>query len=83
MFADQFVTETVDDRLTRQDAARTTWQEQARHRQACLWHRARSKLFSLDAEQRKAIVEEWNNHRWLPGSPEYLLELIRARTPKV
>lgn len=80
MFADQFVTETPEERLDRQDqAADAAWRE-LRKLKAQSWRRARRSLFSLPQDQRQAITQEWNQHKWLPGSPEYLLDLIHRRT---
>lgn len=53
-------------------------QRETRARKAADWWRARARLAGLPEEERKALLAYWNNHRWLPGDPTYLLSTIHS-----
>lgn len=42
------------------------------------WREARRRLQCLPDGVRQAARRRWQNHRWLPGTPEYLLDLVRS-----
>ena len=53
--------------------------EQARRdRRARDWCRARRAVEALSPDLRCALLSYWNNHRWLPGDPAYLLDLLHG-----
>jgi DNA-directed RNA polymerase specialized sigma24 family protein len=79
MFADQFTSETPEECLNRLDEGAHAFVQQWRDHQAALWRRARRALFALPEPQRRALLDEWNDNRWLPGSPEYLLDFLGGR----
>lgn len=78
MFVDQFEFETPEGRVARQTEAVEKWQVEMRHLRAEEWLEARRLLRELPEELRRSILAEWN-HGNLPGSPEYLMDLIRRR----
>lgn len=80
LFADQLVTETVSERLERQDAAALLAYQYLRDVRARKWREARRRLAALTPEVRHTILQEWKTHRWMSGSPEYLLDLLHRRT---
>src|SRR4051812_38320137 len=49
-----------------------------RDRRASQWRRARRALDVHDAATRAALLAYWNGHRWLPGDPSYLLDLLHG-----
>jgi hypothetical protein len=79
MFVDQFPVETLEERKARLDKGDAAWLIGFRQYRYKDWRRVRGILFALPAEQRHALVEEWNNHRWLPGTPDYLLDFLRGK----
>ncbi len=79
MFADQWKTETAEERLNRLDESGRLSVQNMRSHQAALWRQARCALFALPEPQRRALTDEWNDDRWLPGSPEYLLDFLRGK----
>lgn len=42
------------------------------------WREARRRLDALPAAERVAALAHWNGHRWLPGDPTYLLDLLHG-----
>ena len=58
-----------------------TWivTEQAnRDRRAAQWRQARRDLAGRDPTVRQALLTYWNGHRWLPGDPSYLLDMLHG-----
>jgi len=58
-----------------------TWitsEQQDRDRRATLWQRARCVLDRHEPTSRRVLLEYWNGHRWLPGDPMYLLDLLHG-----
>lgn len=76
LFTDQLVTESVAERLQRQDADTIRASQFLRQGYARAWREARRRLPALAPEARAGILREWQTHRWLPGTPEYLLDLL-------
>ena len=37
---------------------------------------ARRHIAGMDADTKAAILAYWNGHRWLPGDPTYLLDML-------
>jgi len=79
LFADQFVAETAEERMTRQDEGARIGLQYTRDCHALMWKRGRALLATLPEPQRSALRAEWNGYKWLPGSPEYLLDFLRTR----
>jgi hypothetical protein len=79
LFADEFVTETPAERLSRLDTEADVYLQRMRDDDAAAWRRARRRLNGLPAELGAAIRKHWNESKWLPGAPEYLLDLIRDK----
>lgn len=53
-------------------------EEEQRQRRADDWRRARRRLAEVGGNMRPLILAYWNNHRWLPGEPGYLLDLLHS-----
>ncbi|MGE4043406.1 MAG: hypothetical protein AB7F35_01035 [Acetobacteraceae bacterium] len=49
-------------------------QEQRDHR-AAQWRKARRRLYAYGDNIRPVLLSYWNQHRWLPGDPVYLLDM--------
>ncbi len=59
----------------------TSWEasEQGnRDRRAQQWRAARRILDAHAPETRRALLDYWNGHRWLPGDPSYLLDMLHG-----
>ncbi|MGH7117756.1 MAG: hypothetical protein ACREFP_01955 [Acetobacteraceae bacterium] len=59
------------DRITGWDRSEQEW----RHKRAHDWRRARHSLATYDPAIRSALLQYWNEHRWLAGDPSYPLDL--------
>jgi hypothetical protein len=77
LFADELITETPAERISRLDLDAAAYLQRQRDYDAAAWRRARRTLNGLPAEFGAAIRKRWNERKWLPGAPEYLLDLIR------
>lgn len=58
---------------------RSRWERQVRDERqarATAWRRGRAELRSLTESDRKRVLFYWNNHRWLPGTPVYFLDML-------
>jgi hypothetical protein len=58
-----------------------TWnrtEQDWRDRRASQWRRARRALDAYEPTTRRALLAYWNGHRWLPGDPAYLLDLLHG-----
>jgi len=53
-------------------------EQASRDRRARDWRRARRGLDALAPDLRRALLNYWNDHRWLPGDPAYLLDLLHG-----
>jgi hypothetical protein len=49
-----------------------------RDRQAASWRRARRAIEEHEPALRRALLTYWNSHRWLPGDPSYLLDMLHG-----
>ena len=80
LFADQVAADqpTAEGRIQSLDEAYEHYLQRFRDFVAASWRRARKMLREMPAEQRAAILAEWQ-YGHLPGSSEYLLDLIRRR----
>jgi len=54
------------------------WGQKDRDRRAAQWRRARAALDRHKPAMRPALLRYWNGHRWLPGDPSYLLDLLHG-----
>jgi len=53
--------------------------EQAnRDRRAAQWRTARGDIAARDPGVGHALLTYWNGHRWLPGDPSYLLDILHG-----
>ncbi len=55
-----------------------TSEQEGRDRRAAKWRRARATLDGHEPAVRRALLDCWNGHRWLPGDPSYLLDLLHG-----
>ena len=62
------------ERLVRWAESEAAWRAQ----RAADWHRARRWIAVLPPAERAAVLAYWNGHRWLPGTPTYLLDTLHA-----
>lgn len=76
LFPDLAQYQTVQDRLDEQDQDRKEFRARMRAWRLESWRRARKKYFSLPIEDRKVVWHIWQSGLY-PGTPEYLLELLR------
>ncbi len=63
------------------DTRVSTWitsQQRQRDRRAGLWRQGRRELEAHPPTLRSALLSYWNQDRWLPGDPTYLLDLLRG-----
>jgi hypothetical protein len=49
-----------------------------RDRRAASWRRARRAIEEHEPALRRALLTYWNSHRWLPGDPSYLLDMLHG-----
>lgn len=68
----------VEETAVEQNLAEASWVEECRDRRARWWHQARAELFSLSDNERALVLAYWNAHHWLPGTPEYLADLVHS-----
>ena len=55
-------------------------QQDWRDRQSARWRRGRRLLDQHAPPIRRALLDYWNGHRWLPGDPGYLLDMLHGFT---
>ena len=77
LFPTFFYDESVEERLTHLDASAEASAHAMRAYKARQWRKARAKLQALPEPQRRHVLATWNQHRFYPGTPEYLLDLLR------
>jgi hypothetical protein len=53
-------------------------EQSSRDWQARRWREARRTLDSHDPETRRALLNYWNGHRWLPADASYLLDMLHG-----
>lgn len=53
-------------------------QQEIRDARAHQWRRARRNLNAYPSQVRAALLTYWNEHRWLPGDPSYLLDALHG-----
>jgi hypothetical protein len=59
-------------------------QREWRARLAREWRQARAELVTFPPAEREQLLRHWNRHRWLPGTPGYLLNMLhRHRTGRL
>ncbi len=68
----------IDEVMTTRVANWITWEQADRDRRAALWRKARALLDRHEPATRRALLDYWNGHRWLPGDPSYLLDLLHG-----
>jgi len=68
----------IDAVMTARVANWIEWEQNDRDRRAASWRKARRALDGHKAGVRRALLDYWNGHRWLPGDPAYLLDLLRG-----
>jgi len=68
----------IDDLMTTRVATWIASEQSNRDRRANSWRRARRALDRHESAIRRALLDYWNGHRWLPGDPSYLLDLLHG-----
>ncbi len=68
----------IDDLMTTRGATWIEWERSERDRRAGLWRKARRDLDRHAPAIRQALLDYWNSHRWLPGDPYYLLDMLHG-----
>jgi len=53
-------------------------EQKGRDHRAAQWRRGRALLDQHEPATRRALLDYWNRHRWLPGDPVYLLDLLHG-----
>lgn len=79
LFPDFWVKESVEERLERQDRQADDRARWMRTWQAAQWRKARRRLSEVTEDERHRLLQEWNAHRFLPGSPEYFLDFLSRK----
>ena len=54
------------------------WEQRDQDRRAADWRKARAALDRHAPATRRTLLDYWNGHRWLPGDPMYLLDLLHG-----
>jgi hypothetical protein len=67
----------VDTVMAERAEAWIVQEQRDRDRQAAKWREARRKL-ATTGNMRPYILKYWNEHRWLPAEPWYLLDLVHS-----
>lgn len=68
----------IDEVMTTRVANWISWEQADRDRRARSWRKARQALDQQDPATRRALLAYWNGHRWLPGDPGYLLDMVHG-----
>lgn len=68
----------IDEVMATRVAHWTEWEQQDRDRRAAKWRGARAVLDRHEPATRRALLVYWNDHKWLPGDPCYLLDLLHG-----
>ena len=68
------VEQVMAERVARWDST----EQESRDRRAEQWRRARRLLDGHEPVPRRALLAYWNRHRWLPGDPSYVLDLLHG-----
>lgn len=68
----------VEETALAQNQAEAEWVDGVRDRRARWWRMARADLFALSSNERSLVLAYWNEHAWLPGTPEYLADLVHG-----
>lgn len=78
LFAEQIASEqpAEDDVMVRRQTEWEAHTQRQRDRQAQDWRRARGRLQAYPVDVRQLLLDNWNHHRWLPGTPTYLLDML-------
>lgn len=58
-----------------------SWEQSNRKYIADRWRRSRKYLYQLPAEERKKLIQEWNEHPCLPKTHEYFGDFLCTRVP--
>lgn len=66
----------IDGVMTQRAATWIAVEQKDRDRRAQRWRDARRDIDSRPPALRWALLTYWNEHRWLPGDPSYLLILL-------
>ncbi len=67
---------TIDQVMTYRAASWARSEQQSRDHRASQWREGRARLNDYAPDTRKTLLTYWNRHRWLPGDPLYLLDML-------
>ena len=68
----------IDQVMTNRAGSWAKSEQEGRDHRAAQWRQGRKRLDSYDHETRGALLGYWNGHRWLPGDPSYLLDMLHG-----
>jgi len=68
----------IDHVMTTRVANWIVSEQKGRDRRAAQWRQGRALLDQHEPATRRALLDYWNGHRWLPGDPVYLLDLLHG-----
>lgn len=68
------IEQVMTERVERWDLA----ERSSRPWRAARWREARRRLDDYPPDIRGALLRYWNEHRWLPGEPSYLLDTLHG-----
>ena len=68
----------IDTLMTTRIANWIAQEQKGRDHRALQWRRGRALLDQHEPATRRVLLEYWNGHRWLPGDPMYLLDLLHG-----
>lgn len=76
LFADQLVTDSPEERISKKDGAVIDGIRKRRELQARLWRQVRGKYYALSASERAVVKAYWDSSQ-MPGCPAYLSYVLR------
>ena len=68
----------IDDVMDRRVQCWVVTEQANRDRRAGQWRKARRDIADRDRKVQRALLTYWNQHRWLPGDPSYLLDMLHG-----
>ena len=68
----------IDDVMDQRVQCWAVTEQANRDRRAAQWRTARRDIAARDPGVQHALLTYWNGHRWLPGDPSYLLDMLHG-----
>ena len=68
----------IDDVMDKRVRSWIVTEQTNRDHRAAQWRKGRRDIAARDPKIRVALLTYWNGHRWLPGDPTYLLDMLHG-----